>query len=73
MREWVRNIYFLPTNHFLDLNISKASNNITPYRGDNKIVTYLHIMNQWMDRMINEIGDRLYKLERQHVNNHGRV
>ena len=30
-------------------------------------------MNQWMDWMINEIGDRLYKLERQHVNNHGRV
>ena len=38
--------------------------------GDNEIVTQLHIMNQRMDWMINEFGDRL---DKQHFNDHDRV
>jgi hypothetical protein len=30
-------------------------------------------MNQRMDQMTNEFGDRLDRLERQHANNHGGV
>jgi hypothetical protein len=30
-------------------------------------------MNQHMDQMTNEFGDRLDRLERQHVNDHNRV
>jgi hypothetical protein len=30
-------------------------------------------MNQWMDQMTNKFGDRLDRLEKQHVNDHGRV
>jgi hypothetical protein len=43
---------------------------MAPQRGDNEIVTQLCIMNQRMDQMANEFGDRL---ERQHVNDHGKV
>jgi hypothetical protein len=67
VREWVRNIYLLLTNQFLDLKMSKASNNMTPHRGDNEIVTQLRIMNQQMDQMANEFGGRLDRMERQHV------
>jgi len=48
----------------------EASNNMTPYRGDNKIVTELHIINQRMNQMTNEFGDRLDRLERQRANDH---
>jgi len=41
-----------------------------PQRGDNEIVTQLRIMNQQMDQMANEFGNRL---ERKHVNYHGKV
>jgi len=43
---------------------------MTPYRGDNEIVTELRIINQRMNQMTNEFGDRLDRLERQHVNDH---
>ena len=42
-------------------------------RRDNEIVTQLRIMNHQIDQMTNEFGDRLDRLERQHVNDHGRV
>jgi len=46
---------------------------MTPHRGDNEIVTQLRIMNQWMVWMANEFEDRLDRLERKRVNDHGRV
>jgi hypothetical protein len=42
VRDWVRNIYFLSTNQFLDLKMLEASNNMATQRGDYKIVTYIH-------------------------------
>jgi hypothetical protein len=42
MRDWVRNIYFLSTNQFLDLKMLEASNNMATQRRGNKIVTYMH-------------------------------
>jgi len=39
MKEWVRNIYLLSTNQYLDPMTSKANNNIASQRGDNEIVT----------------------------------
>jgi len=50
--------------------MSEASNNMSPQRGDNKIVTQIRIINQQMDWLTNKFGD---KLERKYVNNHGRV
>jgi hypothetical protein len=43
------------------------------HKGDNEIVTQLRIMNQWMNQMVKEFRDRWDTLERQHVNDHGRV
>ena len=54
MKEWVRNIYLLSTNQYLDPMMSKANNNIASQRGDNEIVTQLHVMNKRMDQMANE-------------------
>jgi hypothetical protein len=48
--------------------MSEASNNITPYRGDNEIVTQLRIMIQLIDQMTNEFRNRLDRLKRQYVN-----
>lgn len=67
------NIYYLSNNQFKDLKMSKVSNNLALQRGDNEIVTQLRIMNQRMDQMTNEFEDRLDKLERQRVNDHGMV
>jgi len=63
-------MYFLLANQFSDSKMLEASNNMTPYRGDNKIVTELHIINQRMNQMTNEFGDRLDRLERQRANDH---
>jgi hypothetical protein len=48
--------------------MSEASNNMTPYRGDNEIVTQLRIMIQLIDQMTNEFRNRLDRLKRQYVN-----
>jgi hypothetical protein len=48
----------------------ELSNNMTPDREDNEIVTHLRIMNQQMDKMTNEFGDML---DMQCANDHGRV
>jgi len=48
--------------------MSEASNNMTPYRGDNEIVTQLRIMIQLIDQMTNEFRDMLDRLKRQYVN-----
>jgi hypothetical protein len=41
---------------------------MTPYRGDNEIVTQLRIMIQLIDQMTNEFRNRLDRLKRQYVN-----
>jgi hypothetical protein len=46
----------------------EASNNMTPYREDNEIVTQLRIMIQLIDQMTNEFRDMLDRLKRQYVN-----
>jgi hypothetical protein len=46
----------------------EASNNMTPYRGDNEIVTQLRIMIQLIDQMTNKFRNRLDRLKRQYVN-----
>jgi len=71
--EWVRSIYFLSIKQFLDSKMLEISNNMTPYKRDNEIITQLHIINQLMDQMANKFRDRLDTLERQHVNDHDRV
>jgi hypothetical protein len=48
--------------------MSEASNNMTPYRGDNEIVTQLRIMIQLIDQMTNKFRNRLDRLKRQYVN-----
>jgi hypothetical protein len=53
------NVYLLSTNQFSNSKISKVSNNMATKRRDNEIETQLHIINQWMDQMTNEFGDRL--------------
>jgi hypothetical protein len=53
--------------------MSKANNNMAPYKGDSEIITRLCIMNQRMDQITNEFGDRLDRLERQRVNDHNMV
>ena len=53
--------------------MSKANNNMAPYKGDSEIITRLCIMNQQMDQITNEFGDRLDRLERQRVNDHNMV
>jgi len=55
------------SNQFLDSMMLKASNDMAPKRGDNEIVTWVRIMNQRMNWMTNEFGDKLDRLERQHV------
>ena len=67
------NVYLLSTNQFSNSKMSKISNNMAIKRRDNEIVTQLRIMNHQIDQMTNEFGDRLDRLERQHVNDHGRV
>jgi hypothetical protein len=44
--------------------MSKTSNNMASQGENNEIVTHLHIMNQWMDRITDEFRDRLDSLER---------
>jgi hypothetical protein len=44
-----------------------------PHKGDSEIITRFRIMNQWMDQITNEFGDRLDKLKRQRVNDHDMV
>jgi len=73
MRQWMRNIYFLLTNRFSDSKMSKTNNNMEPHKGDSEIITRFRIMNQWMDQITNEFGDRLDKLKRQRVNDHDMV
>jgi hypothetical protein len=46
---------------------------MTPQRGDNEIITQVHVMNQRMDKMANEFRDRFDRLERKHVNDHSKV
>jgi len=46
----------------------EASNNMTPYRENNEIVTQLRIMIQLIDQMTNEFRDMLDRLKRQYVN-----
>jgi len=41
---------------------------MTPYRGDNEIVTQLRIMIQLIDQMTNKFRNRLDRLKRQYVN-----
>ena len=48
--------------------MSEASNNMTPYRGDNEIVIQLRIMIQLIDQMTNKFRNRLDRLKRQYVN-----
>jgi len=53
------NVYLLSTNQFSNSKMSKVSNNMATKRRDNEIETQLRIINQWMDKMTNEFGDRL--------------
>jgi hypothetical protein len=53
--------------------MSEAINNTAPHREDNEIIIQLCIINELMDRMTNEFGDKLDKLERQYANNHDGV
>ena len=48
--------------------MSETSNNMTPHRGDNEIVTQLRIMIQLIDQMTNKFRNRLDRLKRQYVN-----
>ena len=73
MWEWVRNIYFLSANQFSNLKMLRVSNNMAPQKGDNGIITLIHIINRQMDLMANRSGDRLDRLERECINDHGKV
>jgi len=46
---------------------------MAPQKGDNGIITLIHIINRQMDLMANRSGDRLDRLERECINDHGKV
>jgi hypothetical protein len=46
---------------------------MAPQKGDNEIITLIRIMNWWMDGMANRSRDKLNRLERECVNDHGKI